>query len=121
MFKNIAWSLVVLSFLLCSCGEKTCADLKTFKNKESAIALVEEMNFPYDQTHTFLNTEWIKEARFKSCDNASGFLIYSDRNTNAKHMHQDVPMDIWLGLLQDAYKGNFYNVKIRGKYKVQFK
>ncbi len=104
-----------------SCSSKTCSDLQSFKDPGEAIRLVKGMEFPFERSHTLLNSEPIVYAIYKSCDQQTGFFIFKERLTGKEFINQNVPLENWLGFTQDAKKFDYYNKKMRGKFPLVLK
>ena len=112
---------LIIFFLATCCAfscknKQSCESLTTFTDAASAYEILQDVEFSLEKSHTFLSTEIFTTAEYKSCNSEDGFLILMERSTGNPYIHQKVPMSVWLGLLQDARKSDFYNVKIRGKF-----
>ena len=107
------------AFYLLSCNSKNCAEIPSkFTTYEQAISEVENSSFKF-QEESAINSSWIEEANYYSCDMKTGFLIIE--TSNQDYIHEDVPIKIWREFNNSTSLGKYYNRNIKDRFQLYLK
>jgi len=117
MKKAIVSILFIAIFGICN--GQDCNDLpNAFKSYKIAITRIEGTEFLFTDKLPPNSSTWILSADYYSCDNRTGFFIYSTAK-GEEYIHQGVPISIWKEFKSSRSKGSYYDYGIKGKYKLQ--
>jgi hypothetical protein len=106
-------------FLLTSCQSQPCERLpQRFESYDLAINLVKSSTFSLKDKANTTGSSWIKYATYFSCDGTTGYLIYKPVN-GSEYIHSKVPVNIWEGFKNANSKGEYYNSRIKGRYRLE--
>lgn len=109
--------ILFLLFILCSCSQN-CKELpSSYKNHEEAITIVLTTNFKYTDNCDVSDSSFIRSADYYSCNGLTGYLIMGINNTD--YIFQDIPYPVWTQFKNANSKGRFFNMKIKGRYKLK--
>ena len=111
--------LLLLLFVLTSCGQN-CKDLPSSnKNYEEAKTIILDTNFKFADNCDVSESSFITTADYYSCDGLTGFFIVG--MNGKKYVFENMPFEIWEDFKNAESKGKFYNLKIKGRYKLSLK
>ena len=119
---SIASSILICIMLTAidSCQSQPCSSLpRKFESYEAASKLINAARFNIDESVDTRKSSWIRGAKFKSCDGKVGFLVVNLSGKN--YIHQDVPLSIWNQFNSANSFGQFYNQKIKDRYRLLVK
>lgn len=61
-------------------------------------------------------SSWIRSAKYYSCDNIVGYLIFT--TDKKEYIHINVPLEVWQQFKEASSFGRFYNQNIKYKYQL---
>ena len=112
--------IIILILLLTSCKNVDCHDFnnKAFHSYDDAFSFIKKSNTKYFFCLDLSNSSWMKEACFYSCDGLYGYFIYKTK-TNKSYIYRNLPIQIWNGFILSKSRGGYYNLNIKGRYKLE--
>jgi KTSC domain len=111
--------LLLLLFVLSSCGHN-CNELpSSYKSYEEAKTIVSSISFKFTDDCDVSESSFITSANYYSCDRLTGYFIVE--MNDKKYIFQNMPYEIWEGFKKAESKGKFYNREIRGRYQLSLK
>ena len=109
--------IYVLFFLFFSCSQN-CNNLPDkFDNYNQARSLVLDSYFKIIDEADVSNSSFIKSAGYYSCDGLVGYLVIGTHDTD--YIFQYIPYPVWTQFKNANSKGRFFNMKIKGRYKLK--
>jgi len=110
--------LIFFIVLLSSCSSNDCEKLPTaFTSFDEAVKQIENAHFNFKDNINTSKSSWIREAKYFSCDNKTGFFIL--KTDKEDYVYQNLPIEIWTGFKNATSFGSYYNRNIKHKYKLQ--
>jgi hypothetical protein len=110
--------LFLLVVILSSCSNPNCSELPySFESYENAIERIQGSTYEYSDNFTASESSWINSFEYFSCDGVTGYLIM--HTGGREYLHSNVPIEIWLELMDSDSKGEFYNSNLRGKFQME--
>lgn len=117
MRKNLFAFLII--GLTISCQSQDCTKLNTdFATYESALKKIKSTEFNLLDNCNNTKSSWILETEFRSCDKQYGFFLLATRKKT--YIHKKVPIELWNEFKKAESFGEFYNLRIKGKYQLVF-
>lgn len=117
---NYLLIIIIFTFSVKSRGQD-CRDLPLkFNTYQEAISRIRNSNFVLKESLVVSNSSWISSAKYFSCDNQRGYLIYVTLN-GREYIHDKVPVGIWQSFKRAESKGEYYIRHIKGKFKLLIK
>lgn len=115
---KLIFILTIFFSTFVDCKSQNCETFpKSFESYEAAIQLIDLTEFEFKDNVNTLKSSWLSYAKYYSCDSKKGFFIIKTTK-NYEYIHQDLPIEIW-NQFKNAYSfGQFYNERIRGKYRL---
>lgn len=111
---------IVLILLLIGCKTEHCDTNKIqFSSYDEARISIRSQGGYAIQENRNLNSSWIANAQYYSCDGKLGFLILETHSGKA-YTHQNVPLSIWNNFKNARSPGSSYTKNIKGRYRLKF-
>lgn len=108
--------LFVFQLTLTSSKSQDCKQMPSnFRTYEQAILFIKKANFKIKDIANTTKSSWIRAASFYSCNGTTGYLIIG--TDNKEYVHSSVPITLWNQFKNASSFGNFYDNKIKGKYR----
>lgn len=106
--------------LLYSCSWKNCSELpETFASYNDAAEKIANTSFMLSESINTSKSSWIRNAKYKSCDGKTGFLLI--KTDQKEYIHKGVPLEIWKDFKNSDSYGSFYSGSIKGSYQLYLK
>ena len=106
-----------MAFIAVSCTSQNCETINSnFSSYGEAVKTVRGADFNFtDKCDT--KSSWIKSAKYYSCDNVKGYLIFkTDKKT---YIHKDLSLDVWRKFKNAESIGSYYARNIKGRYQLK--
>lgn len=113
--KYFLLSFIVL--LTISCSSQNCSELnENFTSYAQAKNSIESARFNFSDKCNTSKSSWILGAKYYSCNNKDGYFLI--RTKEKKYIHQGLPKELWKEFKKAESFGEFYNLKIKSKYRL---
>jgi KTSC domain len=101
-----------------SCHSQDCNKLPdSFPSYSNAIQRIKSSTFQIKETANTSESSWITSAKYYSCDGQTGYFIYTT-NRGYEYIHKGLPLYVWGGFKNASSKGSYYDVNIKGRYRL---
>lgn len=92
-----------------------CASLhQSFNSYDEAVRAIKNTQFTVADNINTSESDWIRSARFYSCDGLTGYFILT--TDKKEYLFKEMPIDVWNGFKNSSSFGSFYHQNIKGKY-----
>ncbi len=100
-----------------SWAQTACENLPShFSSKEEAIQAVIHAKFHFNEQYNSAKSSWIRSASYLSCDEKTGYFIYS--TVDKVYIHKEVPLELWNGFKTASDLGKYYKKHIKNKFRL---
>jgi hypothetical protein len=118
--RTLNFYLVFILTLFNACKKIDCAQLPNkYSNYSDAIYEIKSASFQVEDELNTSKSSWVRGASYYSCDGIVGYLII--QTDEKEYIHQGVPIELWNEFKKANSYGQFYNYKIKGRYRLYLK
>lgn len=97
---------------------QSCNELPNkFSSYYEAINAIQNASFKYTDKLPQGKSSWIIGATYYSCDEVTGYLVYTT-DRSYRYIHENVPIRVWIEFKNAISSGSYYNLRIKGRYKL---
>ena len=116
MARNVLFSLLTMSSFFMSCNVQDCHSIEdNYATYVEFVRVVRQAKGFAISEKVDLESDWMKEAEYYSCDGEVGFFIYTTKQGKT-YIHEDLPLSLWEGFISASSHGSYYVRNIKGRY-----